>query len=414
MEVDVVISTKGFRPMPKTAICISTLCAACLCAAVVGWADESSGPLSLEDIRQLRRDGREPKEIVEVARRRRLAFSVDDKTERTLRTLGFRKSMIEALRDAKTAADAEPRSTDDAGANLPGQQPAPALHAEEESRHAAYEQRVRAMVAASRLRYSVTPGASVTLIADSAATKESMRVIGTIELMIHKTFPPPLGRGPDRRSTYIVLCRTSAEYQQWLKTMFAVNNRAGLEGFDERQLQFALAAAGSMPVGMSIVDMQKVGSWTARAVAYNLGYLYMQGVTNNQAPAALLSGFGSVAESNFDGNPQVMLGVATYADTHLPGRSGNRWLGLLKPTFAANRADSIEQLLTNGIGAMEEIQYAEAWSFTQLLANDPPRFSKLIGEIRDGKSALESIRSVYETDDNKLALQWAKLVGGAR
>jgi hypothetical protein len=169
-----------------------------------------------------------------------------------------------------------------------------------------------------------------------------------------------------------------------------------------------------MPVGMSVVDMQKVGAWTGRTVAYNLGYLYMQGVTHNQAPAALLSGFGSVAESNFDGNPQVMLGVATYADTHLPGRSGNRWLGLLKPTFAAGRADSIEQLLVNGIGAMEEIQYAEAWSLTQLLANDPPRFSRLVGEIRDGKDAVEAIRTVYETDHKQLELQWVKLVGGAR
>ncbi len=403
--------------MPRIAICISTLCAVGLCAATAVRADDNSGPLSLEDIRQLRRDGHEPKEIVEIAVQRRLAFSIDDKIERTLRTLGFRKSMIAALRDTNSGADGEPQSTNLAdvdGAALPGQQPSRALSAEEEARHVAYAERVQAMLAASRLRYAMTPGASVTLIADAAATKESLRVIVTIELMIHKTFPPPLGRGPDRRSTYIVLCRTTAEYQQWLKAMFAVNNRAGLEGFDERQLQFALSAAGSMPIGMSIVDMQRVGSWTARTVAYNLGYLYMQGVTDNQAPAALLSGFGSVAESNFDGNPQVMLGVATYADTHLPGRSGNRWLGLLKPTFAANRADSIEQLLANGIDAMEEIQYAEAWSFTQLLASDPPRFSKLIGEIRDGKRAVESLRAVYETDDKQLELRWAKLVGGAR
>jgi hypothetical protein len=378
-------------------------------------SDGISGPLSLSDVRQLRREGKKPLEVVEVARRRGLSFAIDKKTDRMLRTLGFRKSMIDKLKSSAIDLDA---AVDDphkpaAAIDKPNPSVKKPIDRDEEARNQAYAQRVQAMLAASRLRVTATPGANVTLIANPASTTKYSRVIGTIEAMIAKTFPEPLGAGPDRRSTYIVLCRNDAEYAQWVRTMFAINHRAGLPGFDERQTRFALASAASMPRGMSVINMHRVGSWTGRTVAYNLGFLYMQGVTKNQAPVALLCGFGSAAESNFDGNPQVMLGVASYSEAHVPKRSGNRWLGILRAAFAAGRADSIEQMFTNGIQSMEELQYAEVWSFTQLLANDPVRFSQLVAEIRDGKDALKSIRAIYEADE-KLRKKWARLVLGAR
>ena len=78
----------------------------------------------MEELRQLRRQGTSPTEIVEIARDRRLSFTLDAALTRQLRGLGFRRSMIEALEACQPTVD--PPLEDERAQDVKPHVPAPA------------------------------------------------------------------------------------------------------------------------------------------------------------------------------------------------------------------------------------------------------------------------------------------------
>jgi len=397
---------------------------ALLAALVAAWpisvcAVDLSGPLSLDDVRELRREGRQTKVIVALAESRRLAFEVDEAAERVLRSLGFRKSMVKSLKalhiDQLPQQPAASDGARSAGAPSDGTEPAARpVDPKQEAAHNAFAARVLRVNAASGVQLRVFPGASVTLVTDAGTANKYFPLIRQIETLIRKNFPPPVGTGPDRRSAYVVLMRNQKVYEQWLKTLFAVNHREGVSEFNAAKLKISLAAGGAMLRGISVMNVQKMGDKIRRIIAFNMGYLYMDRLTEGRAPAALVTGFASMSESNLDGNPEIVLGTIDYSQKHIPSTSGSRWIGLLQQHFAAGRVDSLDQLFAHRYSSLEEIHYAEAWSLIQVLAADPARFARLIEAVRDGQPAVDSVRKIYEVSDQQLYRRWAKLIASAR
>jgi hypothetical protein len=379
--------------------------------AVPVLAVDIAGPLSMEDIRQLRRQGQQPKDIVSLVATRRLSFEIDPQAERALRGLGFRRSMIDAMKEAQRAAE----PMEDPGA-VPAGEDEPKLRRaadpKQEAAHQAFAARVQRINAVSGVDMTLVPSTSIAVIADRNTVNKYFPLVRQIEGTIRKTFPPPLGTGPDPRSTYLVLLRSDREYEPWIKAMHTVNHQLGVQRLDPIQLAAALQAAGSISDGISIANMKRTGGWARRAIAFNIGFLYMQRMTEGKAPAALLSGFGNMSEATLDGNPQIVLGAVNYAEQNVPQSSGNRWIRLLQRQLAAGQLDSVQQLMAYRFTAMKEVQYAEAWSLTQLLVKDPARFTKLTEAIRAGQEPVEAIQAIYGVDQQKLQALWQQMIAG--
>ena len=187
--------------------------------------------------------------------------------------------------------------------------------------------------------------------------------------------------------------------------MFRVYEQEGMQFTGMDVLDRALRTDRFLIEGMFTCCLEKMTPVEARhAVAYAVGYHYIERITEGKVPVALLTGFGNVAEVMLLGNPTMMLN-AGYTERDL-GRGGNPWALIVIQRFAANMVPAMADVLAYDASAMQLPQYAECWSLATLLSSDAKKFSSLAAALRDGQPALEAIEKIYGLPADKLHARW--------
>jgi hypothetical protein len=358
---------------------------------------DDPAPVTLDEIRQMREERKRPAEIVELIQSRGLAFPLDRENERTLRGLGFGRGNIAQLKAIAPAAGVARES-------------APQLDPLLGPEYQRYADRVEKIRQKSQTDAIIARAEHVTLVCNKDLAARIMPDVKRLQQLIADRFPAPLGIGPDHRVANIVLFPTRYDYEKWVRALFAVYEEEGMQFLEPEALGRALRTDRFLISGMFMCCLERMTPGETRhAVAYGVGYHYIDAITQGKAPAALATGFGNVAEVMLLGEPSMMLNSG-YAEREL-GKGMFPWALIVKQRFAQNMVPPIADLLQYDTSAMEFPQYAECWGFASLLSGGAKEFSWLVLALRKGEPALSAIEKNYGLTADKLHARWRQYAG---
>lgn len=392
-----------------------------LCFAPCAIAD---GPITIDDVRKMRRAKKSHAQIVAIAVERGVGFDIDRKIERFLREMGFRRDQVEKLQetratylkkleDARKAKEEEEKKKQKPQfVPIPQRDPA----AEAAARSApfgprksdawqnAFAARMDRINRNSNLNLPKASADQITLFAPKTILPKYLADIKKLEQMIKKKFGEPLRAGPDKRSANIFLVPSEYEYAAFIKTLFKEYEKDGVRFQNPNFLEMVLETKAFILSGMCVVMIEGLTEDTIHHyVAYDTGYLFMDQVCEGRAPVALVTGFGNVCEVMLLNRPSVTL--ISYGND--PGdNGGNPWIGMVKDSFANGAIKSIAQILKYKSSSMQMTNFAESWSLTSFLAQHAARFTNMVRSIRDNKGPLPSITKSYGAEEAELLKQW--------
>lgn len=402
-----------------------------------GWlmahsAIAADGPVSIEDIRQLRRERATHKQIMDRIGERGLGFVVDDETQRKLRGMGFTLKMVGQLKgmqaaptaepgvvpDANVAEkpDAHPPKPDMAGGGAPVAKPAGVrreLSPAEEQENAATAQRVKQILAKSETAVAAHPTPHITLLANPRVAARALPDLQQVETLIAARFPDPIANGVDPRAANIALLESRYEYEKWIKALVKVHQDAGLK-FQSQDPAKAMLASNSVFVrGIFSVCLEGMDADAVRRrLAFSAGFQYMEQLTDNKGPDALRTGFGNLTEVMMFREPTITV-LSGYTDRNI-GPARARFAEMVRQRFASKRINSVTDTLAMSTRAMNLEQYADAWSFTELLASEPRNFAELVVSLEKGTDPATAIEKIYGLKDEALLKRWGQFVTGRR
>jgi hypothetical protein len=382
---------------------------ACIFALVT--TASADGPVTWDDIRELKRAKSTYSDIVKSMQDRGLAFPVDRLEERRLRAYGFTRRHIADIRkigvkvtNIRSGGDATKFKPDDTP--LPPIVPAKLqLDAETEAAHRRTADMVDRMIEASEVLIQRNPSTHVTLVANKNIAARYLPDIGRLERKIRKTFHEPIASGVDLRAANIVLLENRYEYEKWTRALFKTIQDDGFDFQVEDPAAQALKGESFLVQGIYTVCLAKMQSDEARRrVAFAVGFQYMRQLTQFNAPDALTTGFGDVTEVMMFKHPTMMVQSA-YHHRKLAGTS-RVWPQLVQERFKQGKIASVQNVLAYSMGSMTPPEYAEAWSLTSFLARQPDQFAALVKALPDSSDKWTTIAKIYGLDEATLLKDW--------
>ena len=356
------------------------------------------GPVTLDEIRELRRERTGHAEIVDLIAKRGLGFELDRDTERILRRLGFRRANLTRLKTMRAGEIAGA----DAGPNV-----APQRDPRKETEYQHFAERIERIRNRSQTDTVTVRSEHITLICNKGLAARVLPDVKRLEQLLAKRFPAPLGLGPDRRVANIALFPTRYEYEKWIRAMFQVYEEEGIHFTGMDALNRAMRTQRYLVRGIFSCCLEKTAALQVRhSVAYAVGYHYIEQLTESRAPAALMTGFGNETEVMLLGRPSMMLNSG-YAERELGGRR-NPWATIVMQYFTQNKVPPVADVLEYQTSAMELPQYAQCWSLASLLATGSKEFAALVLAMHNGEPALAAIEKIYGVSTDELHERWRK------
>ncbi|MCE9553668.1 MAG: hypothetical protein K8T91_09895 [Planctomycetes bacterium] len=386
----------------------------------------ATGPVTIEDIRALRRERSNFKQIMDHIEQRGLGFVIDDATERKLRSIGFTLKMVAQLKGMQAAPQAPAVAGGEPAAADPGAPPAkhdpPAgkpvgvrrvLDAATEQEYASTAERLKRLVAESNTAVTAHPTPHMTLFANPRVAARALPDLVQVQKLIAERFPDPIAGGVDPRGANIALLESRYEYENWMKALVKIHQAAGLKFQSQDPLKAMLSTDSVFVPGLFSVCLQGMDAEAIRRrLAFSVGYQYMEQLTNNKGPDALRTGFGNLTEVMMFREPTMTV-LSGYTDRRL-GANRARWVDLVRQRFGERRPVSVTDTLHFTTGAMTLDHYAEAWSLAEFLASEPRNFSELVVELEKGTDAATAIEKIYGLKEEALLKRWTMFVQGKR
>jgi len=402
-------------------------------------AAAEDGPLSLDDIRDMRRQRMTVKKIADAIEARGLDFTVDDDAAKKLRSFGFSGKLIGELKEkygegkgivqpgggVEEGGEAKPDEEDQKGAKgvkgvkgakgakgaAKAQGKARVLDAQTEADYAAFAERIDKIVKQSGTPVKPHKAKHTTIIANPRIAGMFMPDVNRVETLIKGRFPEPLATGVDTRANNIALLETRYEYEAWIKAMFKVYQDEGFMFGGMDPLGTALKTNAIFIHGIFSVCLEgRQPDDARRAVAFAVGYQYFRQLAGEKSPDALQVGFGNITEAMMFREPGTMV-LSGYTDRQVGG-APIRWADVVRQQFAQNQIGSVANALAYSTETMQMPQYAESWSLTSLLATEPSNFAELVTKLGEGAPAADAIKDVYGVTDEQALTQWRKYVLG--
>ncbi len=385
--------------------------AAFCCLFVLASTAVANGPVTWDDIRDLKRAKKTYTEIVRAMQDRGLAFTIDSLEERRLRVYGFTRRHIAEIRKIGVKVT-NIHSGGDATKFKPDLTPLPPIEParlklddDTEAAHRRLANQVDRIIEASEILIRKTPTVHVTLIANKEITDRYLPDIGRLERKIRKTFAEPIASGVDRRAANIVLLENRYEYEKWTRALFKTIQDDGFEFQVEDPAKQALTGKSFLIQGIYTVCLAKMQSDEARRrVAFAVGFQYMRQLTGFNAPDALATGFGDVTEVMLFKHPTMMVQSA-YNHRKLAGTS-RIWTQLVQDRFAQGKVASVQNVLAYSMGSMTPPEYATAWSLTSYLASKPDKFAAIVKALPNSNDAWMTISRIYGADEAAVLEAW--------
>ena len=397
---------------------------------VASAAEEASapadGPVTIEDIRGMRKERATMKQIMERIEKRGLGFTIDDETQRKLRTMGFTLKMVGQLKGmqaapaAPEAHGAAPPPMADAGAHAVPDAPAgkPAgvrrvLNPGTENQYAATAERVKKIVATSNTSVKAHPTKHIMLLANPRIAAKALPDLNQVQKLIAERFPEPIASGVDPRASNIALLESRYEYTSWMKALYKVHEDAGLTFNSPDALANMLATDSVFVHGIFSVCLEGMNEeGIRRRLAFSVGFQYMEQLTDNKGPAGLRTGFGDMTETMMFRYPTVTVSSG-YNNRNVAAPPAH-WVDLVRQRVATNKLAGIADAMNYSTSTMTMDQYAESWSLTEFLSSEPRNFAELVVALEQGNNAAAAIEKIYGLNDAALQKRWKLFVQGKR
>ncbi len=297
-----------------------------MACAVIIWACGAAGagepprkpPVTLNMIVLLKAAGLTDGELSGLINLRKgLDLTLDEKSIAVLKAAGCGEGFINWIKDYKnppadggtTASTPPEQTTKPLEAQPPPKEIEPPMRRKVEAppprtffgpsataeQHKATARLYAQILASSKLTAKNHAAKHITIIADDKVAKKFMPGVKKIESALERTFKGVIKKGTDPRSTYVVLAANRDEYQAWIIAMFSELKLQQLIESADDPLKMALTSGGYLTATCCVIDLSRYGDDRKRsaAIAYNIGYLYMQQLTEVNSPDYLVTGFGN-------------------------------------------------------------------------------------------------------------------------
>ncbi|MEE2706674.1 MAG: hypothetical protein VX988_06460 [Planctomycetota bacterium] len=386
-------------------------------------------PITFLEIRFHKSQGKSHDEIVEIIKDRGLSFKIDATMKGRLGKLGFNDKHFEALRSLEKPG-AKPEGPPPKGEKPDNQKPAkpdaakpddapkPEIGPRFDAMFGRTEKQVERTMKQCGVDLQRNRTKHITLVAAKDTAAKFLPLISKLEGKLARRFPEPIASGVDRRAANIALLKTRPEYEYWVKTLFKVLREDGVmfQQVAEGDIESRMLKSSSFFLrGVYSVCLEEMSEERAgRGVAFAVGFQYMRQLSRYEAPDAIATGFGDLAEVMAFGSPTVMV-TSGYTEREL-ARGITPWTQIVRGLFAARKIASVQNVLAYNTESMEVAEYATAWSLVEALATNPDKLAKLTTELRNSAVApWENLRQVYGQPDKPLEEQaflkiWARFV----
>ncbi len=391
-------------------------------------------PITFLEIRFHKSQGKSHDEIVKIIKDRGLSFKIDATMKGRLGKLGFNDEHFEALKRLEKPG-AKPEDPSPRGEKPDNQKPAKPDAAKPDAakpddapkleigpRFDAMFGRTENQVERTMKQCGVDLQRNrtkhITLVAAKDTAAKFLPLISKLEGKLARRFPEPIASGVDRRAANIALLKTRPEYEYWVKTLFKVLREDGVmfQQVAEGDIESRMLKSSSFFLrGVYSVCLEEMSDERAgRGVAFAVGFQYMRQLSRYEAPDAIATGFGDLAEVMAFGSPTVMV-TSGYTEREL-AHGITPWAQIVRELFAARKIASVQNVLAYNTESMEVPEYATAWSLVEALATNPDKLAKLTTELRNSAVApWENLRQVYGQPDKPLEEQaflkiWARFV----
>lgn len=386
-------------------------------------------PITFLEIRFHKSQGKSHDEIVEIIKDRGLSFKIDATMKGRLGKLGFNDKHFEALRSLEKPG-AKPEGPPPGGEKPDNQKPAkpdaakpddapkPEIGPRFDAMFGRTEKQVERTMKQCGVDLQRNRTKHITLVAAKDTAAKFLPLISKLEGKLARRFPEPIASGVDRRAANIALLKTRPEYEYWVKTLFKVLREDGVmfQQVAEGDIESRMLKSSSFFLrGVYSVCLEEMSEERAgRGVAFAVGFQYMRQLSRYEAPDAIATGFGDLAEVMAFGSPTVMV-TSGYTEREL-ARGITPWTQIVRGLFAARKIASVQNVLAYNTESMEVAEYATAWSLVEALATNPDKLAKLTTELRNSAVApWENLRQVYGQPDKPLEEQaflkiWARFV----
>lgn len=404
-----------------------------LAVALLSSAVHAQEPLSIEDMRALRKERKLPHEIVKIAQEEGLDFQIDLATERILRRMGFSRSHLKKLKkvaeeqEKKELPELGPQKRRDEllkkhGKDIPADaeaeedgdaEAAPNTNPVLASKMAENDRQIKEIIKKSSTGAKIHAATHTRLIGKPELIKPLLPVVKRWESLAAKRFPGPVGNGIDARGVNIALFKTEYEFRRWVNASFDVYEESGIRFSSPNVAERAFKSKAYFFDGTfsALVSNMRPDEIQHRVVfaSAHLGILQL---TNDGVPDAIGTGFGNLAETMVF-NDQFITVQSGYRDRDL-GKEATTWPQRVQKQFKLNKIGSIQNVFVYTTEAMELPQYALGWSLTILLAKDEMKFSKWVELMGEGERPYEALEKAYQLDDKAVMARWRRFVRSQR
>lgn len=379
-------------------------------------------PLTFSDIGKLRLARHTHGQIVDLAKDRGIGFTLDAKGKARLRVMRFKPDQIAlmekiadgswAAEQKKTAAAKAEWEASKPGAMKPGTAPAGVSIGPRMSNgwHTLVAGRTKRIQDEAKTSTAIFPQRTVTIVCSKKAAAVHLPNVKKLEAILAKKFPEPIATGTDKRSATIVLLDNRYEYEKWVKAMFKIYQADGITFNGQDPLGMALKGPAFLTSTMTVADLSGLAEQSRlHQGVFSVGYLYMNQLTERNAPDGLVNGFGNLAEELALGKPTIR--VNAYAAREIGGNAGS-WAATVAGLLSKKELPSIGRVLKYTMQSMEPEEYCAAWSMVSTMAKDPASFTRWMVAIRDKKEPKASIQPSYQKTVDQITAIWEKAIGG--
>lgn len=374
---------------------------------------EPNNAVRLSDINAMLKQGKEVDQILVVMSERGVGFRVTPSAERKLKAWAFTEEDIESVRDIIAGKKYVPKAEReiikddvDNGAHNAGDQDAfPIGHGPDD--HELMKKVLSRAVDAAKLDYRTHKLARATLHCSDRMSGQALPLLIAVEKKLVADFPACLSNATHPNATLFVIADNEKDFKRICK-IIALSYEKQWPGFTEGleldDVTFWVLCNVIVIDGDAIQGNDQL----QRHLAFGMGFMVIEQISDEEGPEGLSTGFGNVLEKRVAGTPTITLS----ADSGEEDDEINNWAMYVRDQLAARRLDSIDKVCLYTVERMHNRHYAIAWSLAEDLVKDSAALYNFLDKAADDADTprTQLLSKAYGIDPKAMHQRWAKTI----
>lgn len=262
--------------------------------------------------------------------------------------------------------------------------------------HQKIETEVKSMMVKSGLKnLGYYSSKHMTLICSEENAKKYLPDLKKLEEKLEKIFSGVINDGLDPRSAYMVLLdKDTRKHLPELWDAFSPDLKEQAGG---NMRELVMKSGGWRSSSLSVHDIEIIPDPSVReqltkaVISYNLGFMYMNQLTQDLAPDFMQVGFGSYCEKLMYKTPLILSISYIPRDFDPYGK----WENHIKNMIRLKKTVPFEQLFNSSTVNMPLDEYIQSWAAVTFLAIKPDLFESLINALGNKSKIRSALPAIY-------------------